>query len=40
MCRYVVDPDSLELVGERDGHLLVELLARDVMFYCRGIPQF
>ncbi len=38
--RYVVDPDSRQLVSERDGHALLEMLARDVMFYCRGYPTF
>jgi hypothetical protein len=38
--RYVVDPDSHQLVSERDGHALLELLARDLMFYCRGYPTF
>ena len=29
-----------QLVSERDGHALLEMLARDVMFYCRGYPTF
>lgn len=37
---YVWDANLNEWVGRDDGHLLVELAARDLVTFCQGVPDF
>jgi frataxin-like iron-binding protein CyaY len=37
---YKYDPSRQTWVHIQDGHFLVELLTRDLIYYCKGFPTF
>ena len=37
---YRLDARTGQWVCETDGHFLVELLARDLIHLCKGVPSF